>query len=161
MSGQQVPREAASVAEGIAESGADPSAVESVERKTEHDQSESGQVMVNALPDEQEDALSEDAPSASAEDEAENSTFVVRLALGAIGFYQRFLSPLTPPSCRFYPTCSHYAFGSIRRFGLLHGGWLGLKRLCKCHPFHAGGYDPVPEKETSTRTKHLKSSHLI
>jgi putative membrane protein insertion efficiency factor len=159
MSGQQVPGKVAIVAKGGAKSDAAPGVVEPVEHKTEHNQSGSGQVLLNDLPDEQEDALSEDGPSA--EDEAENSTFVVRLALGAIGFYQRFLSPLTPPSCRFYPTCSHYAFGSIRRFGLLRGGWLGLKRLCKCHPFHPGGYDPVPEKETSTGTKHLKSSHLI
>lgn len=60
-----------------------------------------------------------------------------------IKFYQRFISPLFPPSCRFYPTCSSYAIEAIRRYGLLRGGLLALKRVAKCHPFHPGGYDPV------------------
>ncbi|MCS7221991.1 MAG: membrane protein insertion efficiency factor YidD [Anaerolineae bacterium] len=66
------------------------------------------------------------------------------IALGVIRFYQRFISPALPPSCRFTPTCSHYAYQAIQRYGLLRGGWLGLKRLLRCHPFHPGGYDPVP-----------------
>ena len=64
-----------------------------------------------------------------------------------IHFYQRVISPLKPPTCRFYPTCSHYGFEAIRRFGALKGGYLTIKRILKCHPFHPGGFDPVPEKE--------------
>ncbi|GAC90920.1 membrane protein insertion efficiency factor YidD [Anoxybacillus flavithermus] len=64
-----------------------------------------------------------------------------------IRFYQRFISPLKPPTCRFYPTCSHYGLEAIRRFGAFKGGYLTIKRILKCHPFHPGGFDPVPEKE--------------
>jgi len=66
------------------------------------------------------------------------------LILLAIGIYQRMVSPFLPPSCRFYPTCSEYAKECVSRYGSLKGSWLGLKRLLKCHPFHPGGYDPVP-----------------
>ncbi len=59
--------------------------------------------------------------------------------------YQVAISPLLPPSCRFYPTCSQYAIGVIARHGVVRGCWLALVRLLKCHPFHPGGYDPVPE----------------
>lgn len=65
-------------------------------------------------------------------------------ALVLIRFYQRFISPLTPPTCRFVPTCSHYGYVAISRYGVLRGGWLTLKRITKCHPFHPGGFDPVP-----------------
>jgi putative membrane protein insertion efficiency factor len=64
-----------------------------------------------------------------------------------IRFYQRAISPFLPPSCRFYPSCSHYGLEAIQRFGALKGGWLTVKRLTKCHPFHPGGIDPVPEKK--------------
>lgn len=57
--------------------------------------------------------------------------------------YKRFLSPLLPSACRFYPTCSDYMREAIERHGLLQGGWMGICRLLKCHPFHAGGFDPV------------------
>ena len=61
--------------------------------------------------------------------------------------YQRVISPVLPPSCRFQPTCSHYAITAIERFGLLRGGWLALKRIGRCHPWNPGGYDPVPQSE--------------
>ncbi len=61
-----------------------------------------------------------------------------------IRVYQWTLSPLLGPACRFYPSCSHYAREAILRFGLLRGGWLALKRLGRCHPWHPGGFDPVP-----------------
>ncbi|NEU29637.1 membrane protein insertion efficiency factor YidD [bacterium LRH843] len=60
--------------------------------------------------------------------------------------YQKLISPLTPPTCRFYPTCSHYGIEAIKRFGALKGGWLTIKRISKCHPFHPGGIDEVPPK---------------
>ena len=62
----------------------------------------------------------------------------------AIRFYQRAISPLTGPSCRFTPTCSEFAAGAIDRYGALSGGWLAFKRILRCHPFGGQGYDPVP-----------------
>lgn len=61
-----------------------------------------------------------------------------------IRFYQIFISPLKPPTCRFYPTCSAYAIEAIQEKGPVKGTWLAIKRIAKCHPFHPGGYDPVP-----------------
>lgn len=61
-----------------------------------------------------------------------------------IRFYQIFISPLKPPTCRFYPTCSAYAIEAIKKKGPVKGTWLAIKRIAKCHPFHPGGYDPVP-----------------
>ncbi|MCL5074188.1 MAG: membrane protein insertion efficiency factor YidD [Chloroflexi bacterium] len=66
-----------------------------------------------------------------------------RPALALIRLYQRTISPLLPPSCRFYPSCSHYAYEAIERYGLRRGGWLAIKRLVRCHPFNPGGYDPL------------------
>lgn len=59
-----------------------------------------------------------------------------------IGVYQKF-SVLTPPVCRFTPTCSEYTKQAIAKYGVIKGGWLGIKRICKCHPLHPGGYDPL------------------
>jgi hypothetical protein len=58
--------------------------------------------------------------------------------------YQRFVSPALPPSCRFHPSCSQYALEAVTRYGALKGGWLAARRLARCHPFHPGGFDPVP-----------------
>ena len=66
--------------------------------------------------------------------------------IALIRFYQTVISPLKPPTCRFYPTCSHYGLEAVQRFGALKGGYLTIKRILKCHPFHPGGIDPVPEK---------------
>lgn len=65
------------------------------------------------------------------------------MMIWCVRIYQVLLSPLLPPSCRFYPSCSQYAVEAIEKYGSLQGGWMTLKRLCKCHPFHPGGYDPV------------------
>ncbi len=67
-----------------------------------------------------------------------------RVALALIRFYQRSISPGRTPACRFLPTCSRYGHEAIEKFGLLKGGWLTLRRLARCHPWHHGGYDPVP-----------------
>jgi uncharacterized protein len=69
-----------------------------------------------------------------------------KLFISIIRFYQIVISPLKPPSCRFYPTCSHYGLEAVQRFGAFKGGFLALKRILRCHPFHPGGMDPVPEK---------------
>jgi putative membrane protein insertion efficiency factor len=66
------------------------------------------------------------------------------LMLTLIAFYRSFISPLTPPACRFTPTCSQYAQEAIRKYGPFRGGWLALKRILRCHPFGGSGYDPVP-----------------
>jgi putative membrane protein insertion efficiency factor len=65
-----------------------------------------------------------------------------RVLIGAIRGYQR-VSRYTPPSCRFAPTCSEYAAQAIDRYGPWRGVWMGLRRVCRCHPFHPGGYDPL------------------
>ena len=69
------------------------------------------------------------------------------ILLGLIRGYRRFISPLFPPSCRFQPTCSQYAIEAIATYGTIKGGWLAIARILKCHPFHPGGYDPVPTED--------------
>ncbi len=69
-----------------------------------------------------------------------------KIFIGIIRFYQLCISPMLGPRCRFTPTCSQYAVEAIQTYGVLKGMYLGIRRISKCHPFHAGGYDPVPEK---------------
>ena len=64
--------------------------------------------------------------------------------IGLILFYQRVISPMTPPTCRYYPSCSQYALTAIQRFGPLKGTWLAVRRLLRCHPWTPGGVDHVP-----------------
>ncbi len=66
-----------------------------------------------------------------------------KIFIKLINIYQ-FFSKMTPPVCRFYPTCSEYAKQAITKYGIIKGGYLSIKRILKCHPFHPGGYDPVP-----------------
>ncbi len=69
---------------------------------------------------------------------------VKRLALALIRFYKRFISPALPPSCIYYPSCSSYTYQAIEKYGALRGGYLGLRRILRCHPWAQGGHDPVP-----------------
>lgn len=69
-----------------------------------------------------------------------------KIIIALIRFYQLALSPLKQPTCRFSPTCSQYSIEAIERFGVIKGTYLSVRRILKCHPFHEGGYDPVPEK---------------
>ncbi len=68
-----------------------------------------------------------------------------RAALALIGGYQRYVSRVLPSSCRFHPSCSVFTYEAIERYGLLRGGWMGVKRIARCHPLNEGGYDPVPD----------------
>jgi len=63
--------------------------------------------------------------------------------IGALRVYKWVISPLLPPACRYYPTCSEYTREAVERYGAARGLWMGLKRVARCHPFHAGGFDPV------------------
>lgn len=79
------------------------------------------------------------------------------LLIKLIGLYRYLISPLLGNNCRFYPSCSEYAQTAIQRFGVVRGGWLSLRRLGCCHPWHAGGLDPVPDKNpVSQTTLHIK-----
>lgn len=67
-----------------------------------------------------------------------------KFVTSAIRFYQRQISPLSPPRCRYIPTCSEYALEAVEKYGAVKGSWLAAKRILRCNPFHKGGYDPVP-----------------
>lgn len=73
--------------------------------------------------------------------------------VGLIKFYRKAISPFKPPSCRFFPTCSEYGLEAFLRFGAIKGGYLTVKRILKCHPFHPGGVDLVPEKKIKREGK--------
>lgn len=70
-----------------------------------------------------------------------------QLLLDLIKFYRKYISPMTPPACRFHPTCSQYGLEAIETHGAMKGAYLTVKRILKCHPFHPGGFDPVPPKK--------------
>jgi putative membrane protein insertion efficiency factor len=67
-----------------------------------------------------------------------------KILIALVTFYRAHISPLSPPTCRFSPTCSQYALEALEKYGALRGGELALRRFLKCHPFHKGGYDPLP-----------------
>lgn len=73
-----------------------------------------------------------------------NEKEVRAIAVFFITLYQKLVSPMFPPSCRYYPTCSQYAKDAIEKYGITWGSYLAARRLLRCHPFHPGGYDPVP-----------------
>ncbi|HCV85757.1 MAG TPA: membrane protein insertion efficiency factor YidD [Deltaproteobacteria bacterium] len=96
-----------------------------------------------------------DVPSTS-HPEQPRSRILSQGLIACIRLYQYCLSPLLPRSCRFYPSCSSYALEALKSYGLGKGGWMALRRVLCCHPFHPGGYDPVPDKHTEP----TKSSNL-
>jgi len=72
------------------------------------------------------------------------TSLMARAMVAPIRFYQRFISPALPPTCRYSPSCSSYAVEALQVHGALRGSWLAIRRIGRCHPWHAGGYDPVP-----------------
>ena len=73
-----------------------------------------------------------------------------RMALGVIRVYQKVVSPVLGGNCRYYPSCSRYTYEAIEIHGAAHGSWLGIKRIGRCHPWHEGGFDPVPGSPDAT-----------
>jgi putative membrane protein insertion efficiency factor len=82
-----------------------------------------------------------------------------KIFIGLIRGYQKFISPLFPPSCRYYPTCSNYSVQAIQKHGAIKGSLMGISRILRCHPFVKGGYDPVPEQFSIRRNKEDEHSH--
>ncbi len=87
------------------------------------------------------------------------SNLIKQLFLKLIRFYQIALSPMLGSNCIYTPTCSHYTYEAIERFGVIKGGWLGARRIARCTPFHEGGYDPVPEKLDDDHDQHDHHDH--
>ena len=85
-------------------------------------------------------------PSPAAPSPAVRLSLAARAMALAITGYRRFISPVMLPHCRFEPSCSAYALEAVQRHGALRGGWLAVRRLSRCHPFHRGGLDPVPDR---------------
>lgn len=72
-----------------------------------------------------------------------NNNFMVTVVVFLVRLYQKYISPLTGPTCRFIPTCSEYTILALKKYGFFKGSFLSIKRILKCHPFHPGGYDPI------------------
>lgn len=85
---------------------------------------------------------------------AHRPTLAARVLVRPLRWYQRFISPLLPPSCRFYPSCSEYAVQALRTHGVLRGSWLTVRRLLRCAPWHPGGLDPVPPPRGASPDPH-------
>lgn len=81
------------------------------------------------------------------------------LMRAAISLYRYFLSPFLPVSCRYVPTCSGYALEAIARHGAVRGGWLGFRRICRCHPWGGAGHDPVPDTIKPLRGRAKQTGH--
>lgn len=81
---------------------------------------------------------------------------VTRALIGLLRFYQHWISPALPPTCRFYPTCSAYAIEALQVHGVLRGSWLTLRRLLRCAPWHPGGIDPVPPRRSRSARNHFE-----
>ena len=81
-----------------------------------------------------------------------------RTGLVAIRGYQKVLSPVMGGSCRYYPSCSHYAYEAIEIHGLTRGSWMGLKRIGRCHPWHEGGFDPVPGSDAALEAGSIRET---
>jgi len=84
-------------------------------------------------------------------------TVVTRALMAGVTGYRRFISPLLPPRCRFEPSCSAYALEALRVHGAARGLWLAVARIARCHPFHPGGYDPVPPRGARRRPSRTKA----
>lgn len=83
------------------------------------------------------------------DDNRRPTSLMALILVFALRGYQKLISPLLPSRCRFYPSCSVYAIGAIQEHGGSHGAWLALRRVFRCHPFHSGGYDPVPKRQAA------------
>ena len=100
------------------------------------------------------------AARANPSDPQAGPTVITRALMAAVTGYRRFVSPLLPPRCRFEPSCSAYALEALREHGAGRGLWLAVSRIARCHPFHPGGYDPVPPRGARRRTSRTKSGPL-
>jgi len=92
-----------------------------------------------------------EAPQAMEAERDSPGSIPARMLVGLVRIYRKIVSPILPPSCIYYPTCSAYAITAITRFGALRGSWLAVRRIMRCHPFRCGGQDPVPDKWENRR----------